>query len=100
MPFPYHIHELAYEEYLDAYEWYELKQKGLGDKFAKAIENRLDHISEHPEHHSKFRGNIRQAKVTGFPFTISYEFFTRQKSILIAAIHHTKRKPSRRYRKR
>ena len=29
MPYPYLLHEKAHEEYIEAYEWYEEKQKGL-----------------------------------------------------------------------
>lgn len=29
MAYPYKLHEKAHEEYIDTYEWYELKQKGL-----------------------------------------------------------------------
>ena len=33
MAFQYKLHQEAHEEYINAYEWYELKQNGLGDKF-------------------------------------------------------------------
>lgn len=99
MPFAYTIHEQAYHEYIQAYEWYELKQKGLGNKFSAAVEKRLNNISANPEHYSKVRGNFRQALLPGFPFTIVYEFFPRSGTLYIAAIYHTRRKPSGRYRK-
>jgi hypothetical protein len=32
MPFPYLLNQQAHEEYIEAYEWYELKQPGLGNR--------------------------------------------------------------------
>jgi len=31
MAYPYQIHEEAHEEYIGAYNWYELQKPGLGD---------------------------------------------------------------------
>ena len=38
MGHPYKLHEQAREEYIESYEWYELKQKGLGDRFMNCVE--------------------------------------------------------------
>ena len=99
MAHPYKIHQKAHEEYLDAYEWYEMKQDGLGDKFMAAVEKRLVHISNNPEYYSIFVGRYRQVKVDGFPFVVVYEYFPRLKRIHIAAISHYKRNPKFRIRK-
>lgn len=99
MAYRYRIHELAHEEYINAYEWYEIKQIGLGDRFMKSVEMRLTQISEHPEYFSKKQSNYRIAKVENFPYYIVYEFFKRKHLIHIAAIYHGKRNPKRRFRK-
>lgn len=75
MAYRYRIHELAHEEYINAYEWYEIKQKGLGYRFLTSIEMRLIQISEHPEYFSEKHFNYRIAKVENFPYYIVYEFF-------------------------
>jgi len=33
MSFPYLLNQQAHEEYIEAYEWYEEKQRGLGTRF-------------------------------------------------------------------
>ncbi len=33
MAFAYTLHEEAHKEYIEAYEWYESRQEGLGDRF-------------------------------------------------------------------
>jgi len=100
MAFSYKLHEKAHEEYISAYEWYEIKQQGLGDKFMIAVEKRLEQISHRPEYYSFLQGRYRQVKVEGFPFVILYEFFKRQELIHIAAIYHVKRNPRRKYRRK
>lgn len=99
MAYRYRIHELAHEEYISAYEWYEIKQNGLGDRFMNSVEKRLKQVSKHPEYFSKKHGNYRIAKVENFPYYIVYEFFSRKRLIHIAAIYHGKRNPRRRFRK-
>ncbi len=98
MAYQYQLHEQAHNEYLDAYEWYELKQKGLGYRFMAAVGNKINKIAEHPEYYSKIRKDFRQAKVDDFPFTIVYEFFPRRRLIHIAAIHHSSRHPKSKFR--
>lgn len=74
MAYRYRIHELAHEEYIIAYEGYEITQNGLGDRFMNSVEKRLKQVSEHPEYFSKKQGNYRIAKVENFPYYIVYEF--------------------------
>jgi plasmid stabilization system protein ParE len=99
MALPYRLHEAAYEEFINAYEWYELKQAGLGDRFMKSVEKSLEQISTHPEYFSKQKGNFRAAKVKGFPYLIVFEFYKRKQFIHIAAIYHGKRNPARKFRR-
>jgi plasmid stabilization system protein ParE len=99
MPFPYRIHELAYKEYIEAYEWYEAKKDGLGGRFMNAVENRVKQITEHPEYYSKKHGNFRQAKVEDFPYMIVFEFFKHNQLIHISSVYHNKRNPKGKYRR-
>jgi len=41
MAYPFRLHEQAHEEYIEAYVWYEQRQKGLGDGFMNSVEKRL-----------------------------------------------------------
>jgi plasmid stabilization system protein ParE len=95
-----HFHPLAKEDYLDAYQWYENGKQGLGDRFAKAVRSKLNEIILHPKAYSS-KGNIkfREAKIDFFPYLIVFKIKSRQKQLLIAAIHHTKKNPKKKYRK-
>lgn len=96
----YQLNRQAHDEYIEAYEWYELKQKGLGDRFMNNVEKKLTQISEHPQYFGK-RQNLRfrEAKVDSFPYMIVYEFFPRKKLIHIAAIYHSNRNSKKKYRR-
>jgi hypothetical protein len=54
----------------------------------------------HPKAYSS-KGNIkfREAKIDFFPYLIVFKIKSRQKQLLIAAIHHTKKNPKKKYRK-
>jgi plasmid stabilization system protein ParE len=94
MAFSYRLNSQAHEEYIEAYEWYEQKQPGLGNRFMNSVENRLKQISEHPEYFGKRKHHrFREAKVEDFPYMIVYEFFKQKRIIHIAAIYHSSRKP-------
>jgi plasmid stabilization system protein ParE len=100
MSYPYHLNQEAHDEYIEAYERYELKQKGLGNRFMNNVEKKLLQISEHPQYYGK-RQNLRfrEAKVDNFPYMIVYEFLPRKELIHIAAIYHGKRNSKGKFRR-
>ena len=100
MAHTYRLHEQAHEEYINAYEWYEIKQKGLGVRFMNCVEKRLHQISEHPEYYSRIQGRYRAVKIENFPYIIIYEFFKRKQFIHVAAIYHTSRNPKTKFRRK
>lgn len=99
MAYVLRLHEKAYEEYIAAYEWYEMCRQGLGDRFMNCVEERLQQISENPEYFGKRQGNYRAVKVQHFPYLIVYEIFKKKELIHIAAIYHGRRNPKRKFRK-
>jgi hypothetical protein len=100
MAFPYKLHKLAYEEYINAYEWYENELKGLGEKFVEAVDKRVDQICENPECYSYIHGFYRQAGIEGFPYTIAYKFFPKRKLVYIFPYIITAETPERNSEKR
>jgi hypothetical protein len=100
MACPHKLHEKAYEDYLYAYEWYESKKTGLGNRFMECVEKKIFQITEHPEFYSRKQNTrYRETKIDNFPYTIVYEFFPRKNIIHIAAIHHEKRNTLHKYRR-
>ena len=99
MSFDYKLHSEAVTEYADAYKWYELQQKGLGEKFIAAIDRHVIQICNNPEYYSKTGKYYRQVAVDGFPFVIVYQYFPQKAFVHITAIHHYRKHPRKKYRK-
>lgn len=93
------IHELAHEEYIDAYGWYEDQKEGLGKAFMNAVELSLKKVSDNPAQYAKIKLNYRKAIVKGFPYVVIFELFSRSEKVHVASIRHMKQRPKGRYRK-
>lgn len=93
------VHEFAFRDFQDAFEWYESKKVGLGQQFVGAIESKLQQIAVHPEYFTKIHKKFRQANVDGFPYVIVFEFYPKRKLVHIASFFHVKRSPHGKFRK-
>lgn len=99
MAFTYKLLASAIKDYIEAYEWYENKQAGLGERFLKEVRLKIDAIAQYPEvYGSKGRIGFREAKVPYFPYIIIYKMYKQDGVILITAVHHAKKHPRKKYR--
>ena len=91
----YHKAELEYE---GAYNWCKREQDGLEERFFNAINKKLQQILSGPELYSvKNDNSCREAIVNGFPYVIIYRINKQSLIITIVAIHHTSRRPKKRF---
>ena len=69
MSYTYRLHPLTKQDYDEAYEWHKDKQKGLGERFLKAVRKKIEEIVLHPEVYGS-KGNIkfREAEVDIFSY--------------------------------
>lgn len=94
------FHPLTEIDYNEAYEWYEDRSNGLGERFIKAVRSKINDTLLYPEAYgSKGNRKFREAQVDFFPFLIIYKVNKKKKEIYIAAIHHAKKHPRKKYRK-
>lgn len=101
MSYTFIYHPLVQEDYNEAYEWYESKQKGLGEKFFKAVRQKIDEINLRPAvYGSRQNKMFREASVDFFPFIITYKINEVKKEIYISSIHHNKKHPQKKYRRK
>ena len=100
MPYSHRLYPLAYKDIIDAYEWYENRQQGLGDRFATAVEKKIKAITDSPLTNGR-KGNIdfREALIKTFPFIIVYKIYELKREIFISSIHHASKHPRRKFRK-
>lgn len=100
MNYSYKLHPLVQDDYNEAYEWYEDQQKGLGERFVKAVRSKISEILVNPEvYGSKGNKKFREAQVEYFPFLIVFKVSKKNKEVYITSIHHTKKHPRKKYRK-
>lgn len=93
------FHPLIGVDYTEAYEWYEEKAEGLGQRFFDAVEKKIKQILLHPYHFSS-KGNdtYREVSVDVFPYQIVYKISHEKKEVYFSSIHHAKKSPIKKYR--
>jgi plasmid stabilization system protein ParE len=89
----------AKKEIREATEWYNQRENGLGQEFIDEIRDLSKFLANQPESYSIRYDDIRTAVVQRFPFMIHYQIDESKKIVLIVAVLHTKRSPTR-WRKR
>lgn len=85
------FHPEARFELTQAVDFYQIREKKLGEEFLKEVFNSILRIIEFPQAFSKLSPNTRKCLVNRFPFSIIYQ--QRQSEIFIVAITHLSRKP-------
>ena len=93
MPFKYQLSEEAELDVLNAYDWYEEQQLGLGSYFLEALDKAEKAIIRNPtsfrfRHKNKVRGFV----VDKFPFPILY--VVSQNTIDVISVFHTSQRPN------
>jgi plasmid stabilization system protein ParE len=63
----------AEDDLLNAYNWYQAKEHGLGDRFLSSVHDGLTLIRQHPEIFPVCVAGCRKALISKFPFEIIYE---------------------------
>lgn len=83
---------VAQAEHLKAVEWYEDQQSGLGQTFDAAVQTLLVTIANHPDRYPIADGDIREAPVHRYPYTVYYRL--RSEYIEVLAVFHQSRNPT------
>ena len=81
----------ARAEFLEAVQYYEDSQIGLGRRFRVAVESAAKSIAENPFRYRVLHPPFRSYLLPNFPYAIIY--CIEPENILIIAVAHTKRKP-------
>jgi plasmid stabilization system protein ParE len=61
------------DDLVEAYNWYESKEFGLGHRFLSSVHEGLTLIRQHPEIFPVCASEFRRALISKFPFEIIYE---------------------------
>jgi hypothetical protein len=89
------IKEQANQEIVDAYNYYQSKQVGLGEYFLNDLSNTISAIKLSPNGFVKFH-QYRQVRFSVFPFVIVFEVVKNE--LLVYAVFETHQNPSKKFR--
>jgi hypothetical protein len=73
--------------------WYNLQQKGLGNRLIAEVKNVITSIKRNPYFASVKFENIRTAACKTFPYAVHYEIDENQNTVRILSIFHFNRRP-------
>ena len=91
------LHSLAELDVLDAWEWYEQQQPGLGDRFVVAVGAAIVRASRWPNAGTPAihddNGDVveRRVATAGFPYVVRYRVTDGQ--LVVMAVYHQRRRP-------
>lgn len=92
--------ERARKELLDAWDWYEEKQPGLGDRFLDEVNGMLKQIAKTPDRYPERKKKFREARIKVFPYLIICRVHNQRMIIAIGSVFHTSRSPKKKYPKK
>ena len=83
--------EPAWAEFIDAVEYYNDKQEGLGFEFSEDVRTTIERIIQYPEAWPLISKRTRRCRTNRFPYGVIYQ--VRGKILLIIAVMHLRREP-------
>jgi len=93
------FHPEASKEFSEAVLWYEIQKRGLGTRFAMAVDILITKIQNNPQLFGYSKKPFREASVPLFPYNIVFKINSKKKIIYISAVFNTNRNPKKKHRK-
>ena len=91
MSFTVIVKQEAHQDTIDAYDYYEEKLSGLGERFLTALQQRYKELAANPTFYSYIDEDplkvLRDVKLDKFPFVVVYEIV--ENEVVIYAVHNT-----------
>ena len=92
MKFVVLVKEEAKIEIADAFDWYEEKLNGLGDRFLSSLKNSFKRINQNPFLYQERFNGFRCAPVHSFPYLIIFQIFDGE--IVVFSVFNTNQNPA------
>jgi toxin ParE1/3/4 len=90
------IYQTATDDLQDAYDYYEEQIRGLGERFAREVDEYLDLIRKNPFQFAvQFSGSYRFALLNHFPYRVVYRVSEKENLVYVISIFHTSRDPKK-----
>jgi len=81
----------AEDELLEAIDWYEARNPGLGSDLLRCVDACIQRILRHPECYPIVHRETRMGIVRRFPYLILYS--VTEETVFVVAVFHAKRDP-------
>ena len=88
--------DYAIEDIKNAKEWYENKQKGLGDRFANHLFKCIEEIKKYPSAFPSKHHYTREMYIGKYPYLIIYSI--EEKIIFVLRVFPCKNSPKKKYK--
>jgi len=87
----------AEKEMSSSWDWYEERQKGLGDRFIEEVIRKISIVEDNPELFPVKYKSYRETMIATFPMLIIYRINKRKRIIRIVSVFHTARSIKAKY---
>ncbi len=83
----------AQTDIAEAYAWYEVQRRGLGEEYLVCLDAGFERITRMPEGHPEVYRSFRRALIRRFPYSIFYQIV--DGSVIVYAVFHNSRDPKK-----
>jgi hypothetical protein len=87
----YSFHPEAEKEFLEAIDYYEGREEGLGFDFATEVYAAIGRAAEHPKSWPILEGEVRRCQTSRFPYGVLYS--EEAEGVFVLAVMHLHRDP-------
>ncbi len=87
----------AVKEIGAAWEWYEERSAGLGDRFVTDVKAKIRQMEKGPHHFGARHKEYREAVLDSFPYHIVYRISARKQLLRVISVFHAARNPKKKY---
>lgn len=82
---------------MNAYDWYEEQQLGLGELFLTELDVCYDKLETLPAVYAKIKKNFRQIILKTFPYVVVFEIIKNE--VIVYAVFHTSLNPKKKFKR-
>ena len=84
----------AEKEFAEAVDFYDTRQPGHGQKFAREVRDVFREVCKDPQRYPLFTRLTRKAKVLGWPYSVFFSIKLETSELVIITIWHGARNPA------
>jgi plasmid stabilization system protein ParE len=88
------IEEEAEREFAEAVRFYDEREPGLGQRFAREVRDAFRKAANDPERYPRASRLTRKAKVLGWPYSFYFVIKVETAQMVISTVWHGKRNPA------